>query len=455
MSESTEIILAGNPNVGKSTVFNHLTGLNQHTGNWCGKTVSAAEGYFETADESGNKTRLKIVDLPGIYSLRCNSAEEEAAFTYLKTHPASPVVYVCAGAALERNLLLLYQIKNLNPGGKILLCVNLMDEAEEKGVEIDFNELEKATSCPAVPVSAKSGKGMPELKKAIQTLSAPTSSTPESAESSLINLTETTADEPNNDTTPPTTPTEAAAEAPASPYSPACSSCGIPKSCQLCRSCTHCDSAAEFSRSVVRRAARYTRDSNSREAAVDRIVCGKYTAAPLMLLLLLTVFWLTLEGSSHISGWLESLSAWILTAAESLCAKFFPQWLASLLCGGIMATVLKVISVMLPPMAVFFPLFTLLEDLGYLPRVAFNLDGLFEKCGVCGKQSLTMCIGKYTAFLFLIHTSNKAVIYTYFLLLVLFPVFSCNEVTLFDFYTVNQLLEQGSRQLLYIRYFIQ
>ncbi len=412
MNETAEIILAGNPNVGKSTVFNSLTGLNQHTGNWCGKTVSAAEGYFETADSDGNKIRLKIVDLPGIYSLRCNSAEEEAAFTYLKTHPSSPVVYVCAGAALERNLLLLYQIKKLNPAGKILLCVNLMDEAREKGVEIDFPELSKSTSCPAVPVTAKTGEGMDELKKAIQSLLPPAKfNSPEKFSTETTQTTPSTAEIPNNfnhpekistetsstTETPPETPPifnhPANISTTIPPYSRACTNCGLTNGCPLCKSCTHNDNAAGFSREVISRAVKYTRDPSSREAKIDRIVCGKHTAAPIMLLLLLLVFWLTLEGSSHISGWLETASAWLLSAAAELCKKILPDTLTSLICGGVLATVLKVISVMLPPMAVFFPLFTLLEDLGYLPRVAFSLDSLFEKCGVCGKQSLTMLMG--------------------------------------------------------------
>ncbi len=389
MPESQEIILAGNPNVGKSTVFNSLTGLNQHTGNWCGKTVSAAEGFFDS-----DGVRLKLVDLPGIYSLRCNSAEEEAAYSYLKSHLESPVIYVCAASALERNLLLLHHIMKLNPNGRILLCVNLMDEARAKGVEIDFTALEKAVNCPAVPVTAKSGEGMDELKKAIINLvqakpehqkvsTTPDSSKPTTTSTESQPTPESTPEHQNINTPPPTEST---------PASNPCTACGLTMGCRLCSYCNH-DTAADFSRRVVKQAVRYTRDANSREAKIDRIVCGKYTSVPIMLALLLIVLWLTLEGSSYISAVLESMSAWILQKTGGLCKNIMTDWLTSLLCGGILATVLKVISVMLPPMAVFFPLFTLLEDLGYLPRVAFNLDGMFEKCGVCGKQALTMLMG--------------------------------------------------------------
>jgi len=365
--------LAGNPNVGKSTVFNALTGMHQHTGNWPGKTVAAAQGSFVFR---GNTVCL--TDLPGIYSLACRSAEEEAAREFLQTRPDVTVV-VADASALERNLILWGQIRAM--GLKTVLCVNLMDEAHKRGVKVDRDALRAAVDCPVVFTSARSNTGLEELREAIVSHGISDFSgdiapdVPKNAVSGG-NCTEMGGD---------------GWDFP--PHSAENTSCG--------GNCPEC--GGKCNEYLVREAERIAEGcitfpdtcggADRWDRRIDRIVCGKYTAVPLMLLFTAMLLWLTIRFSGYLSAGLEILSGFLLTGIRAVLEPNLPQTIASLLCDGVCATVLQVIAVMLPPMAIFFPLFTLLEDLGYLPRAAFNLDRCFAACGSCGKQALTMLMG--------------------------------------------------------------
>lgn len=365
--------LAGNPNVGKSTVFNALTGLRQHTGNWPGKTVAAAEGSFTYRGKS-----VSLTDLPGIYSLACRSAEEEAAREFLMTRPDVTVV-VCDASSLERNLILWGQIRAM--GLCTILCVNLMDEAEKRGIRIDKDALRGAVDCPVVFTSARSNVGLNELRDAIVSHGNYADPAP------IPPRTQENAGEGGN------SPEMGGEGWDFSPTGAKKHSCG--GNCPDCGG--KCTDA--FANALVRQAEDIAKacttavGSDERDRRIDRIVCGKYTAGPVMLLFAALLLWLTIRFSSCLSDGLTALSGLLLSGIRGVLEPNLPPTITSLLCDGLISTVLQVISVMLPPMAVFFPLFTLLEDLGYLPRAAFNLDRCFACCGSCGKQSLTMLMG--------------------------------------------------------------
>lgn len=331
------VALAGNPNVGKSTVFNALTGLRQHTGNWPGKTVTCAQGRTVHAGRG-----YILVDLPGTYSLMAHSEEEAAARDFLRSGQAQCVVVVCDAACLERNLILALQVLELT--SRVVLCVNLLDEAEKRGVQVDLEKLSAHLGVPVVGTAAGQGLGLGKLMAAVERVCA----APQEAEK-------------GRGETP--RPGEEARVARAE---------------QLARAVVRC-----------RRA-----DASARDRRLDRILTSRRTGIPVMLALLAGVLWLTIIGSNIPSDLLSRALFWLqdrLTDLFTYCNA--PEWLHGALVLGVYRVLAWVVSVMLPPMAIFFPLFTLLEDFGYLPRVAFVLDHAFQKCRACGKQALCMCMG--------------------------------------------------------------
>ena len=336
------VALAGNPNVGKSTVFNALTGMKQHTGNWAGKTVETACGKCRYEDKEYN-----FIDLPGCYSVLSASAEEEAAREFILCGGAEAVIVVCDSSCLERNLILALQICEIAP--KTVVCLNLTDEAEKRGIFVDAKKLSQELGVPVAATSARSKKGLKTLmKKLDEALSAPQNPTYGKTFYEALGL-----------------------------FGEQKTAFTINEAERIANRC------------VSRKS-----DGLNRDIAADRILTGKKTAFPIMFLLLLGIFWLTVVGANYPSallseffGFLQEKSALLFTAVNA------PTWLSEPIINGIFATVGRVVSVMLPPMLIFFPLFTVLEDLGYLPRIAYNLDKCFQKCGSCGKQALTVCMG--------------------------------------------------------------
>lgn len=353
------IALIGNPNVGKSTLFNKLTGMHQHTGNWSGKTVSLARGGFST-----DTTRFELIDLPGTYSLLPHSAEEEVTRDFLlKEHP-DMVMVVCDATCLERNLLLALQVQSIC--SHVLLCVNLMDEAAQKGIHIDLQRLEKQLGVPVIGTAARKRNGLKSLRKYLQHF-------------------------PSDDSIsacakPQLQQTSLPFSKPAKPHSTD-SAAGFSEEDTLLFS----ELAAQLSLEVIS----YDNiNYQKKDRALDSILTGKYTAYPVMLLLLALIFWLTIVGANYPSALLSSLFHWGEEGLYSLFSALrAPFWLTGLMLAGVYRVLTWIVSVMLPPMAIFFPLFTLLEDVGCLPRIAYNLDCPLKKCCACGKQALTMTMG--------------------------------------------------------------
>lgn len=318
------VALVGNPNVGKSSLFNALTGLHHHTGNWSGKTVEVSSG-----DLRRSSTAVQVVDLPGTYSLTAASAEERLAAEFLASGQADCVVVVCDATALERNLILALQILQL--GVPTVVCVNLVDEAERQGILPDVRRLSERLAAPVVATCAVRKQGLRELTRQIELcLQTPRTERP-------------TWEDP------------------------------IMQAQQIAAACVRTRGSEESWRTVL-----------------DRMLVSRRHGVPILLGLLFLLLWLTVRGANYPSELLSALFdrgyAWMMAAP-------LPTWLKGLLLDGVYATAARVLAVMLPPMAIFFSLFTILEDVGYLPRMAFLLDGKMRRCGGCGKQALTLCMG--------------------------------------------------------------
>lgn len=404
--ENQQIIaLAGNPNTGKSTVFNALTGLHQHTGNWPGKTVVNAKGEYRF-----NNHEYVLVDLPGTYSLFASSAEEEVARDFLCFGNADAAIVVCDATCLERNLNLLFQVMELTD--RVVLCINLIDEAKKKNIIIDEKGIEEELGIPVVSCAARNGLGISKLKETVEKVALKTI-TPlpkrvfydnqlETAVNGLIplignpipgiqprwlalrlidgdsNLTKSILDYLD-----------------ASAKEEAIAAANINGSFEKKKI------RDEIAKQLYKRAEeitlKYVKTDASginRDRKIDNFITSRIFGFPLMLLVLALIFWITIFGANIPS----SIIADGLFYLEDKLTFFFqyihaPDWLYGILVLGLFRTMSWVVSVMLPPMAIFFPLFTLLEDLGYLPRVAFNMDHLFKKACAHGKQCLCMAMG--------------------------------------------------------------
>ena len=382
-----KVALVGTPNVGKSTIYNALTHNHEHTGNWAGKTVGVTKGECDYLD-----CKYIFYDLPGTYSLISKSKEEVVATDFIVFEDFDVAVVVSDATSLDKGINLALQTKEICKN--VVVCINLVDEAKKKGITIDYDLLEKRLGSRVIPTSARDKMGLEELLNAIK-LSKPQEYLDisygilDSPIKSLVSTIKTDQYNPKwialkilEDNTY---------------YIQKLEKLGLEIPSYTVDVDVHLEVAIKLSfeaKQILKDVITYKKDTHDRTRKIDKILTSKIWGIPIMLGILFICFYITIIGANYPSSLLFSFFS-ILEEPLANLLEFIslPSGFIDLLVSGVYKTLYWVISVMMPPMLIFFPMFTFLEDLGVLPRIAFNMDRAFSKCKACGKQALTMCMG--------------------------------------------------------------
>lgn len=323
------VALLGNPNVGKTTLFNSLTGSNQRIGNWAGVTVDKKEGFFEN---------VKIVDLPGIYAMDTFSNEEKISKSFLENEDVDVILNIIDASNIDRNLYLTTQLKQFNK--PIILAINMIDVAEKKGINLNFEKLSKLLNVTVIPIVASKGRGIDEIKEALR----------------------------NNDIIK-----------------------NIDKNNYKFKTEKK---AYEYIEDILKKCNKTTDiNKNTLKDKIDNILLNPWLAYPLFILIMALMFQVTFSWIGQpLSDLLDGLlNDNLLPFLSDLLSNTSP-WFQSLIVDGIVAGVGGIL-VLLPIILVLFACISILEDSGYMSRVAFIMDKLMRKMGLSGKAFIPMIVG--------------------------------------------------------------